>query len=456
MVSGGSRASGHTVSVIVVGAGNRGEQYAAYSKLRPSALKIVAVAEPVPERRLRFARQYAIPDNMVFSSWEDALSRPQMADGCVIATQDTLHVEPAVAAMERGYHVLLEKPMALTEKKCRTIAGASKKTGMTLNICHVLRYTDFFSRVKEIIDRGALGNIYSIYHAENVPYYHMAHSYVRGNWRNSRESSPMILAKCCHDLDLIYWFAGSSPSSIASFGGLHHFTPANAPEGAPERCTDGCPAADECPYEAVRTYLHGIPLKIGMTKTDSRITSLGAGFLLKFPRVASMVPGLRPFANWRGWPVSTITEDLSVEGIMNALRSGPYGRCVYRCDNDQVDHQATAIEFENGITAMLNMHGHAEEECRTLRIDGSLATLRGKYGGGGRLEVHIHRTGKKIIVPVKTDLMGHTEGDVGIMENFVKVLRGGKGLTTANDSLQSHLMAFAAHRSRVRGEVVRF
>jgi predicted dehydrogenase len=301
---------------------------------------------------------------------------------------------------------------------------------------------------------GVIGDIYSIYHAENVSYYHMAHSFVRGNWRDSRDASPMILAKCCHDMDLIYWFAESNPRYISSFGGLHHFTRENAPEGAPLRCTDGCPAARDCQYHAVDTYLYGIPLKLGIAKTDAAATALAARFVLHFPGLSRYMPWLSRFVKWRLWPTSTITEELTEAGVMRALREGPYGRCVYRCDNDQVDHQETIVEFENGVTAMLKMHGHAEQEGRTLRIDGSRGTLRGRYGGGGRLEVHLHRTGKRIVYPVRTDLIGHFEGDRGIMENFVRVLNGGRGLTSATDSLQSHRMAFAAHTSRIEKRVI--
>lgn len=442
-------------TAILIGAGDRGTVYTGYARDHPERLRIVGVAEPIPERRERIAAVHGIPAGAAFRTWEEILDLPQMADGAIIATQDTMHVAPAVAALEKGYHVLMEKPMALTLDQCTAVVNASLRTGLTLNVCHVLRYTDFFNRIRQILADGIIGDIYSIYHAENVSYYHMAHSFVRGNWRSSSEASPMILAKCCHDMDLIYWYAGSMPARISSFGGLHHFTPENAPAGAPERCTDGCPVTD-CQYEAVQTYLHGIPLKLGITKTDLIPARLAARFMLRFPRLAGRLPWLSQFRVWRLWPTSTITEDLSEEGIMCALREGPYGRCVYRCDNDQVDHQETIIEFENGITAMLKMHGHAEQEGRTVRIDGSRGTIRGKYGGGGRLEVHLHGSGERRVYGVKTDLIGHAEGDEGIMENFVAVLNGGKGMTSARDSLQSHLMAFAAHTARVEERVVQF
>ena len=441
-------------SAILIGAGDRGTIYAAYALKHPDQLKIVAIAEPIKERREKIATAHNIPSRNIYSSWDTLLAQPVMADGSIIATQDTMHVEPVVKAMHQGYHVLLEKPMALTQENCQAIIDSSEKTGMTLNVCHVLRYTQFYSQIKKIIDEGILGDIYTIYQAENVSYYHMAHSYVRGNWRNSALASPMILAKCCHDMDLLYWFSGSLPSRISSFGELHHFRPENAPPGATLRCSDGCPHLKQCAYNAIDTYCYGIPLKLGITKTDTKALSLLAHCILKFPSFFRKIPPLKQYVDWQMWPTSVITEDISSKGIMKALREGPYGRCVYHCDNDQVDHQTTNIEFANGVTAILNMHGHSEQECRTIRIDGSKATLRGKYGGGGRLEVHIHRTGKKIIYPVRTDLIGHSEGDNGIMQNFVYVLNGGKGLTNAMDSLQSHLMAFAAHLARIEKRVI--
>ncbi|HSV96343.1 MAG TPA: Gfo/Idh/MocA family oxidoreductase [Spirochaetota bacterium] len=442
-------------TAILIGSGDRGVIYAAYALRHPDRLRIVALAEPVTERRRRAARLHGIPDSNVFVSWEELLDRPLMADGAIIATQDAMHTAPAVGALARGYHVLLEKPMALTEEECLAIVGAAEASGRGLCVCHVLRYTALFRAVKDILDSGTIGRVHTMYHAENVAYYHMAHSYVRGNWRRNDESSPMILAKCSHDLDLLYWFAGSPPRSIASAGGLDHFTAASAPPGAPGRCTDGCPAAPACPYEAVATYLYGVPLKKALAMMNAGALSLAAKILLGAPGLSRFIPGLRAYARWREWPTSTITDDLSGTGVMRALREGPYGRCVYRCDNDQVDHQETVIGFENGATAVLRMHGFSAIEGRTLRIDGSAGTLRARFGAGGDLEVALHGYSRVKRYPVRTDLLGHSEGDEGIMDNYVSVLAGGSSLTSARESLQSHLMAFAADRARVEGRVVR-
>lgn len=441
-------------TAVLVGAGDRGAIYAAYALRHPKRLRIVALAEPIEERRRRIARLHGIPDTSAFGSWEELLNRPAMADGAIIATQDGLHTAPAIRALEAGYHVLLEKPMALTEEECRAIVGAAEARGRSLCVCHVLRYTALFRAVKELIDDGALGRVITILQAENVAHYHMAHSYVRGNWRRSDVSSPMILAKCSHDLDLIQWFAGAAPVSVASFGGLDHFTAANAPEGAPGRCTDGCPAAKTCPYEALATYLYGAPLKKALALMNAGAISLAAKTLLGAPRLSRLIPGLRRYARWREWPTSTITDDLSEMGVMRALREGPYGRCVYRCDNDQVDHQETLLRFENGVTAVLRMHGLSALEGRTLRIDGSEGTLRARFGAGGALELTRHGSIKTMRHPVRTDLLGHSEGDEGMMDNFVAVLAGGESPTSARESLRSHLMAFAAHRSRLEKRVI--
>jgi predicted dehydrogenase len=437
---------------VLIGAGDRGTRYGDYALKHPDRLKIVAVAEPEPRRREACARKQGLGAGEVFEDWKELLGRPRSAEGAIIATQDQFHAAPALAALAAGYQVLLEKPMATSEADCLALARAAHSTGCSLNICHVLRYTNFFRIVKGLIDSGALGEIYTILHAENVSYHHMAHSYVRGNWGDSRTSSPMILAKCCHDLDLIQWFAGSKAVRVSSFGNLSRFRSEKAPEGAPGRCTDGCPAAKSCLYEATETYLSGLPMKRALSQASELPVALAARVMLTAPRLAAHLPGLRRYAVWKEWPTSTITEDLSREGIMEALREGPYGRCVYRCGNDQVDHQETLIEFESGLTATLRMQGHSHEEGRTLRIDGSRATLRGAFGSHGELEISDKATGRRRTLPVKSSPFGHEEGDVRIMDHFVDVLNGLP--TDPEEALASHILAFAADRARIEHRVV--
>src|SRR5579872_777399 len=245
------------IEAVLVGAGARGTlAYGATALQHPETLRFVAVAEPNPERRARFARQHGLPAARCFATWEELLAEGRLAPALVCATLDRLHVAPAVAALEAGYDVLLEKPMAPTASECLAMVRAAESTGRLLMVCHVLRYAPFFATLHAIVSSGRLGEIVTIEHRENVAYWHMAHSYVRGNWRNAAISSPMILAKCCHDLDLIVWMTADNPvRRLHSFGSLSHFRPEQAPPGATERCTDGCPAAESCPFYAPRVYL---------------------------------------------------------------------------------------------------------------------------------------------------------------------------------------------------------
>jgi len=439
-------------TIALIGAGDRGMIYARYALRRPDRLRVVAVAEPNEARRLAAARLFDLPPGRCYRSWDELLAAPRLADGCVIATQDRLHVEPCLAALAAGYGVLLEKPMALTEIDCVRLADAARDSGQPLAVCHVLRYTAFWKAARAAVLDGAVGRPYTILHAENVSYQHMAHSYVRGNWRNSGSASPMILAKCCHDLDLIAWLAGARPLRVASFGSLSHFRPENAPPGARERCTDGCTV--DCPYNAVATYLEGRPMKLALRKAGSPGVRAAMGLLLAAPGLCGVLPGLRRYVRWPEWPTSTISDDLGQEAVMRALREGPYGRCVYRCDNDQVDHQETIIEFDGGLTATLRMHGHSHLEGRTLRIDGSDGTLLGSFGGGCCLELHRHADGRVQRYPARSDAYGHAEGDRGVIEHFVEVLSGAPSATSADEALASHRLAFAADEARRTGRVV--
>jgi predicted dehydrogenase len=440
-----------TKRCILIGAGDRGNRYASYALEHPDRLKIVAVAEPLRARREAFAAKHGLGEAQVFEDWGELLAKPRIADGAIVATQDQFHSAPALAALEAGYQVLLEKPMATSEAECLALVEASRRADNSLCVCHVLRYTAFFRAIKELIDSGELGEVYSIFHAENVSYHHMAHSYVRGNWGTIAASSPMILAKCCHDLDLIQWFAGSRPLRIASLGSLSRFRPERAPEGAPERCTDGCPAAATCLYEATATYLEGLHMKRALAAGSSP-TALAARFMLAWPRLAAATPFIKRYSVWKEWPTSAITEDLDAEGIMRALREGRYGRCVYRCGSDQVDHQETIVEFEGGLSACLRMQGHSYQEGRTLRIDGSAATLRGSFGPHAELELMDKASGRRRRIPVKSQGFGHEEGDSGLMDRFLEVLNGAK--SDPAEALTSHLLAFAADRARIERRVV--
>lgn len=408
------------VTAIVLGCGARGLAYALYAKQHPDQLKIVGAAEPRLDRMEKFIEAACDSDCARFSTWQEALAQERFADCVFVCMLDTMHTEPAVRALEKGYHVLLEKPMSPVEDECRRIVQASERSGRILSVCHVLRYTPFFQTIRRTIDNGLLGDIMSFDQVENVAYWHQAHSFVRGNWRNSEETSPMILQKSCHDLDIILWLMNDRCTHVSSFGSLRHFTPDNAPSGATHRCLDGCPHAETCPYYAPRLYL-----------TDDI-----------------------------GWPTDTITTDLSHEGRVKALQEGPYGRCVYHCDNDVVDHQVVNMEFSHGQTATFTMCGFTSDHGRQLKIMGTKGQLIADTHGS-RIWFTDFLTEEKHQIEVKepADMAGygHGGGDYAIVRDFVDSIRsGGAGgnLSSASVSLESHLMCFAAERSRLTHSVI--
>ena len=404
------------VTAVVLGAGARGRVYADYAKAHPEEIRIVAVAEPKADRLARFARDYGVPEAACYTDWAELLAQPRLADAALICTMDHLHYAPCMEAIRQGYQILLEKPMSPSAAECAAMQRAAEEKGVVLAVCHVLRYTPFFSKIKQLIDGGAVGEVQVIEQTEHVCYWHQAHSFVRGNWRRKDESAPMILAKCCHDLDLLSWMAGAACRSLSSYGGLARFTAEHAPAGAPARCLDGCPASESCPYYAPKLYL--------TENTD--------------------------------WPTDTISVDMSLEARTEALRTGPYGRCVYRCDNDVVDHQVVAMEFENGIAATLTMTAFTPRLTRTVRVMGTKGMIEGDLEQctvtlqpfGGEAQTFSAEV-------LGANAYGHGGGDVGLMHDFVLQVRGGgEGRTSAKQSLESHLMAFAAEQARVSGAAV--
>lgn len=405
------------LTAVVIGAGGRGREYAQYALDFPNELRITGVAEPDDVRRNTFAELHNISAEKRYTDWEHFLSLPQQADAVLICTQDRMHFEPAVKALELGYHVLLEKPMSHDPLECVLLGEYAAKVDRVFAICHVLRYTPFFTEIKRLLTEGRIGKLMSIDMIENVGYWHHAHSFVRGNWRNAAESNPMILAKSCHDLDMLVFMAGEDCVKLSSFGGLTHFTEDNAPAGAPLYCLDGCPARGECAYYAPDIYL-------------------GSGD-------SSVLRG-------------AVSHDTSNEGVLEALKRGPYGRCVYRCDNDVVDHQVIAMEFAGGISATFTMSAFTTDGGRTLKLMGTKAQLRA-HMGKGLIEITDFKTGRTETIELKPGVHGHGGGDRGIMRDFTSLVRGegdGESISSASTSVQSHIMAFAAEKSRLEGVTV--
>ncbi|MDE0963517.1 MAG: Gfo/Idh/MocA family oxidoreductase [Candidatus Latescibacteria bacterium] len=408
------------VNLLIVGAGSRGTGYASYAAAHPDEVRIVGVAEPREIYRQRLIDEYSIAPENVFADWRAAAAVEKFADAVVVATQDAMHVEPAEAFAAKGYHMLLEKPMAPDEEGCRRIHQAVKTAGVMLAVCHVVRYTTVTQKIKQLLDQGAIGDIVSVQRLEPVGYWHQAHSFVRGNWRNEAESSAMLLAKSCHDVDWLRYILGVPCKKVSSFGNLKHFRAEQKPAGAAARCLD-CDLASECAYAAQKIYLGRV--RDGQT----------------------------------GWPVDVLTPDVDEEAVLQALREGPYGRCVYDCDNDVVDHQVVNFLFESGATAAFTMTAFARGRGRETRIFGTKGEL---FSDDEKIEVFDFLTDARRDIEIDpTDpsiLGGHGGGDYGLMQCFVAAVAEGdptRILSGPDETLESHLMVFAAERARKNGTV---
>lgn len=404
------------IHAAVIGAGNRGmEDLGSYALSKPHEIKFVAVAEPIEERRRKFAEMYGIPQEMCFGTWEELLDQPKICDALLICTLDRGHFEPTMKALEVGYDILLEKPMSPDPLEAITMAKEAKKRDRILTVCHGMRYSNYFSTVKNLLGQGAIGKIMTIQWNENVGYWHQAHSFVRGNWRNSVLTSPMLLQKCCHDMDMLYWLIGSECEKVSSFGALSHFRKENAPEGATKRCMDGCLVESECPYSAVKLYLN---------ERDA-------------------------------WPQNVVSLDNTLEARMKAIKEGPYGRCVYHCDNDVVDHQVVSMEFENKVTVAFTMTAFTREVSRTFHIMGTEGELSGNSKTN---EIEIRNfSGKTEIIHPPQVQGSHGGADFIMMQNFIKQVEGRhstEGRTSAMESAHSHMIVFAAEESRTRNQTI--
>ena len=410
------------VTAITLGAGSRGNVYGNFAEKFPTLLDIVGVAEPIPLRNERYAAKHKIADTNRFNTWERVFERPKFADAIIITTPDALHYAPCMKALEMGYDILLEKPIAPTEKECRNILALTKKTGRIVAVCHVLRYAPYFVKMKELIAQGAVGEVISIQHLEPIEHMHMTHSYVRGNWHNSKTTTPIILAKSCHDLDIIKWVINKPAKQISAMGDLKWFRKENAPQGSTARCTDGCAVERTCPYSAIKMYYE-------------QRQRLG---VFDLPEDKTKHP----------------------EAIMEKLKTTDYGRCVYRMDNDQPDHYITNIRFGDNITASFSMEAFTSYAGRRTRIMGSMGDM---VGDMNELVITDFRTEKQTkLVPKAEDVdeyrnSGHGGGDWLLANDFVQAVsqQNPKLLTsTIDESIESHIMAFMAEESRKSKKVM--
>ena len=399
------------ITAITIGAGARGNVYGGYSLKYPEQLDIIGVAEPISIRNERYSAKHNIAENNRFKTWEDVFKQPKFADAVIISTPDNLHYGPCMAALKMGYHVLLEKPISPSEQECRDILALSKKQKRIVAVCHVLRYAPYFQKLREYVQSGALGTVVSMQHLEPIEHIHMSHSYVRGNWHNSVETTPIILAKSCHDLDIVKWVLGKKSKQIHAQGSLKWFTAKNAPFGSTKRCTDGCDIEKECPYSAIkiyqknRSYLHHFDLPEDKAQHE--------------------------------------------EAINKYLLTTNYGKCVYHMDNDQPDHYTCNILFEEDITVAFSMEAFTSYSGRRTRIMGSMGDIVGDMNS---FTLTDFKTGKKTEWIQASD--GHGGGDWRLVNDWIKSIAANDPTlltSTIDESIESHIMGFAAEKSRKSG-----
>ena len=418
------------ITIAIAGLGSRGlETYARCLERWPERAELVAIADIRLDRVQVAAERYHIAPEMCFDSVEALLQQPKLADVLFICTPDHVHYAPAIAALNLGYHLLLEKPAARTVGECRHIAELAQEKGLHVIVCHVLRYTVFYQTLRKLLEEGAVGQIMNVEAIERVAYWHQAHSFVRGNWHVAADTTPMILAKCCHDMDMILWLTGKRCERVTSFGHLTHFTEANMPEGAAERCGDDCPHAESCPYNAVRYYT-------GM-----------------FQRHGD------------SWPVNVVAPEPTQEKLLAALAAGEteagcdYGRCVYRMNNDVVDHQVVLLQLAEDVTVSFTMTAFTATGGRCMRICGTAGEI---WADMERNVIRVQRFGQVgalaaeeiDVTKLTSDFSGHGGGDARMVADFLDLLEGREmspALTTIARSVESHYAALAAERSRLQG-----
>ncbi len=412
------------LKVALVGAGNRGTTYTDKMLERPDKFQVVAVAEPIESRREDIKKKHGIADDMCFTDWREMFKNGKIADVAIVATMDRDHFEPAMAAIDLKYDLLLEKPVSPEPEECIKIANNAEKNGVKVIVCHVLRYTPMFNKIKDIIESGKIGRVMSINHEECVGNVHQSHSFVRGNWGNSDKSSCMLLQKSCHDMDILQWLLDKKCKKVQSFGTLSYFTRENAPEGSPEYCIEGCPMADTCHYNAVKLYL------------DDKEND---------------------------WFRTTCTREANPtdEMVEKSLRTTQYGKCVYKCDNNVVDHQTVNLLFEDNVTVTFTMNAF-NKGGRFLHIMGTNGELRAAADGDSPIEVFDFDTRETEIIEITAAdgiTGGHGGGDDGIVDALHGAITGtytGRSLSDVGISCNNHLIVFAAEESRKTNTVIDF
>lgn len=402
------------VTVAVIGAGNRGrEAYGKFIEKNQANIRAVAVADPDKVKRELFAEEHNIAEKFQYSSWEELLNEGKIADGIIIATLDKMHVEPTIKAIEKGYKILLEKPIAPNWHDTLKLAQKDREMDSQILVSHVLRYTPFYRELKRLLDNEVIGRVRFVDHVENIGYFHFAHSYIRGNWRNTETAAPIILAKSCHDMDILYWLLGKKCIHLSCHASLEYFTAENQPINAADRCL-ACDIEEDCPYSAKKIYL----------KEEE------------------------------GWPVSVITSDTSYKSIIKALKDGPYGRCVFKCDNNVPEVQTIRMTMEGNLEVNFALTAFSNEITRVSTFFGTKGEIRADLESG---VIKVNKFGGSS-QEIKIDAgSGHNGGDEGLMHQFINLLKGEDdldGMSTLEDSMESHIMAFSSEEARKNNKII--
>lgn len=399
----------NSIRIVAIGAGNRTNKYLEYVRQHPGKVKLVGVVELNDIRRKHVAERFGLEASQCYVDYRDFFKASVQADAVMICTPEDMHFEPTMLAIEAGYHVLLEKPIAQTLEECLAIGEAARKKNVLVSVCHVLRYHPYFMKIKELVDSGELGHIISINHRTSVGVDRTAHGFVRGIWRKEAVTNPMLMSKCCHDIDFLLWLTKTPCRKLTSFGSLRWFKEKNAPEGSADRCID-CRVERTCPFSAIDLY---------RVRRD---------WIANFD-----VP--------QGKTIDEVIED--------QLRYGLYGRCVYRCDNDVVDHQIVSMEMESEVTVNFSMDIFTLKDNRETHIsltegeiDGDETILRVRKFRGATEKVYDF-----------SDIAHtpfHAGADLAIMADFIDAIQTGRRslVTSIDRSVESHRICFEAERSR--------
>lgn len=424
------------IKVAIAGLGSRGyDVYGRAIKAHPDKMRIVAVADPDPEKRKKAQEEYGLSKQQCFFGCEELLKAPKLADVLVIATLDKDHVSHGVPALEKGYDLLLEKPIAPSKEACDRLLDTARAYNRIVMVCHVLRYTPVYRKAREILRSGEIGKIVTITATENVGWFHYTHSFVRGTWAREEETSPIILQKCCHDMDLYLWLADKRCKKISSFGGLYLFSREQAPRGAAKRCLQGCAVKEDCIFDAEKIYLRHRLMGYGNKN--------------------------------RRWPLDGAVSPEDPKGsIRRLLEEGRYGRCVYACDNTVPDHQVVQMEMEDGSTFNFTMCGHTSDISRAAKFMGTKGEmiLRLNPDDVEACEITVRifgleeRSYSVRIRELARDFSGHSGGESRMLQEFFDVISGKDrekdGTTLLEQSMESHYCALAAEESRKRGGAV--